>query len=294
MPPKKKSERLELAQKENQRQEMLNTIQSLAKVPTPPSPLPVFTGAEMSKAFDAYRDLQKALDKSMPDQIMTIQGKPFRKKGYWRAIRTSFNLQVECIYEEKVQLKDADWGYVVTYKATAPNGSSATGDGSCAASDKHGKRCTLHNVRSHAHTRAFNRAVSNLVGFGECSAEEVNYKEADNGAKSTPAQYSQRQQEIEDQNKVVEKINARHEKENLQQKADKQAAMISLGKDLKKFACNNGMDPAEFDDMKAAAGIVSLDTLTEENFKKLTDAVDGWMDARLGDDKDFGKPDVDV
>jgi hypothetical protein len=32
---------------------------------------------------------------------------------------------------------------------------------------------TDHNVRSHAHTRAFNRAVSNLVGFGEVSAEEV-------------------------------------------------------------------------------------------------------------------------
>jgi hypothetical protein len=34
-------------------------------------------------------------------------------------------------------------------------------------------RATEHNVRSHAHTRAFNRAVSNLVGFGEVSAEEV-------------------------------------------------------------------------------------------------------------------------
>ena len=34
-------------------------------------------------------------------------------------------------------------------------------------------QATEHNVRSHAHTRAFNRAVSNLVGFGEVSAEEV-------------------------------------------------------------------------------------------------------------------------
>jgi hypothetical protein len=32
---------------------------------------------------------------------------------------------------------------------------------------------TVHNVRGHAHTRAFNRAVSNLVGFGEVSADEI-------------------------------------------------------------------------------------------------------------------------
>jgi hypothetical protein len=34
-------------------------------------------------------------------------------------------------------------------------------------------QATEHNVRSHAHTRAFNRAVSNLCGFGEVSAEEM-------------------------------------------------------------------------------------------------------------------------
>ena len=40
-------------------------------------------------------------------------------------------------------------------------------------SEKHGSSGTVHNVRSHAHTRAFNRAVSNLVGFGEVSADEL-------------------------------------------------------------------------------------------------------------------------
>jgi hypothetical protein len=32
---------------------------------------------------------------------------------------------------------------------------------------------TLHNVRAHACTRAKNRAISDLVGFGEVSAEEL-------------------------------------------------------------------------------------------------------------------------
>ena len=49
------------------------------------------------------------------------------------------------------------------------------GDGSCFASEKTGGRlrATEHNVRAHAHTRAQNRAISGLVGFGEVSADEM-------------------------------------------------------------------------------------------------------------------------
>jgi hypothetical protein len=39
--------------------------------------------------------------------------------------------------------------------------------------DKTAENASHHNVRGHAHTRAFNRAVSNLVGFGEVSADEM-------------------------------------------------------------------------------------------------------------------------
>jgi hypothetical protein len=149
---------------------------ALEKVPA--SPMPVFSGQQMADALQAYKALQKSLDASMPDQLMKIQGKDFRKKGYWRAIRMSFNLQVECISDRRVQYSDRpnDWGYEATYRATAPNGSTADGDGSCTHEEKSkGKMvATVHNVRSHAHTRAMNRAISNLVGFGEVSAEEVN------------------------------------------------------------------------------------------------------------------------
>lgn len=178
------------------------------------TPLPVFRGAEMNEALIAYRELQKALDQSMPDQIMELDGRPFRKKGYWRAIAVAFNLTVEPIAERRdVNSKFDDgrdnFGYVVTYRASTQTGRSATGDGSCFAVEKarrfrcphperQGSKRTLHfpaescpnfdpafqwkslpgqatehNIRSHAHTRAFNRAVSNLVGFGEVSAEEV-------------------------------------------------------------------------------------------------------------------------
>ncbi len=178
------------------------------------SPLPIFTGREMAHALTAYRELQRALDQAMPEQIMSLDGKPFRKKGYWQAIAVAFKLTMEPTTERREIASAFDdgrenFGYIVTYRATAPNGRSTTGDGSCFAIEKARKfRCphperkgskrslhfpaemcpdfdpafqwktlpaqaTEHNVRSHAHTRAFNRAVSNLVGFGEVSAEEV-------------------------------------------------------------------------------------------------------------------------
>lgn len=180
------------------------------------SPLPAFTGAEMGAALTAYRDLQRALDLSMPDSIMTLDGKQFRKKSYWRAIAVAFNLTVEPVpgserREVSTDFNDGrdNFGYVVTYRAVTASGRAATGDGSCFAVEKARRfRCphperpgstrtvhfpaeacpdfdpafqwrtlpaqaTEHNIRSHAHTRAFNRAVSNLVGFGEVSAEEV-------------------------------------------------------------------------------------------------------------------------
>lgn len=177
-------------------------------------PAPLYTGKQMADSLRQYRELQRGLDESMPDQLMELSGKQFRKKGYWRAVNVAFGLTVRPIAEERVVaglFEDGheNFGYNVTYEAIAPNGRSATGDGSCFAVEKAPKfKCphpqnnnpkravhwppescpqydpnhmwrrlvpnaSEHNVRSHAHTRAFNRAVSNLVGFGEVSAEEI-------------------------------------------------------------------------------------------------------------------------
>jgi len=140
--------------------------QQTAAVVTAASP------AMMEEAITAYVQLQQTLDRALPNCIMTIQGRQFRKKNYWRAVTTAFNLTVEAV-DERWEQFDGDWCCDVTYRATAPNGRAAFGDGSCSFREKRGAQGTRHNVRSHAHTRAYNRAVSNLVGFGEVSAEEV-------------------------------------------------------------------------------------------------------------------------
>ena len=128
--------------------------------------------AAVAEAVTEYKQIQQALDKAMPDCLMSIKGKQFRRKPYWRAVATAFNLTVE-VTEEELAKGEKDWGYFVICRATAPNGRFSDGDGACFASEKQGAMRTVHNVRAHAHTRAYNRAVSNLVGFGEVSADEL-------------------------------------------------------------------------------------------------------------------------
>jgi len=165
--------------------EPLDTTAALVPVEPKATPLPIFTGLEMSKAVTAYKDLQQTLDRAMPDSIMQLDGKPFRKKAYWKAIAVAFGLSVEVTEERREvcgELADGgdNYSYFVTYKASTPSGRAATGDGACSASEKQRGRmkASEHNVRSHAHTRACNRAISNLVGFGEVSAEEIDRDDA--------------------------------------------------------------------------------------------------------------------
>jgi hypothetical protein len=168
---------------------MTAKITALATIDPPPVPAPLFGGKEMAQAFSAYQQLQATLDQAMPDQIIKLGGRPFRRKGYWRAVATAFNLTLELVEERREvhgTFEDGHDNFVffVVYKATTPTGRSGIGDGSCAALEKASRtdrnkwavlpfQATEHNVRSHAHTRACNRAVSNLVGFGEVSAEEL-------------------------------------------------------------------------------------------------------------------------
>jgi hypothetical protein len=131
------------------------------------------TAQTASQALRTYLEIQRVFDKEMPDAILNIRGKKFRKKSYWRGIARAFNVSCEVVSVERIEDVD-DWGYVVTVRATLLNGSLSDGDGACMASEKPGAgQATVHNVRSHAVTRAKNRAISDLVGFGEVSADEL-------------------------------------------------------------------------------------------------------------------------
>ena len=136
-----------------------------------PAALVAMDAGTFEQELRTYRAIQRSIDAAFPDCIMHVRGKAFRKKSYWRAVSTAANLSVEIIDEREHTDDGGGRHWLATARATAPNGRTATGDGSCSASEKSGAMLTLHNIRAHALTRAKIRAISDLVGFGEVSAE---------------------------------------------------------------------------------------------------------------------------
>lgn len=152
--------------------------------------MPAVSSKEAIEAWNLYQELKSSIINKSVD-VQMIEGREFLKKSYWRKVATFFNLTVEVVAESHEQIgKTVVWHF--TCRATAPNGRSAIGVGSCDAFEKKkivdgrymqynrfAKKWeeagpnSIHNIRSTAETRAFNRAVSNLVGGGEVSAEEV-------------------------------------------------------------------------------------------------------------------------
>ena len=138
-----------------------------------------FEAAEVGKAMQAY---QAAVDAVLDPTDW--QGEPgakgsFVKKSGWRKIAKAFGLSVTRVESGVERSAEGDpiraWS---VYRATGPNGQSQDGDGYCSVDEsrfgKSGGRQKLENdMRATATTRAKNRAISDLVGMGEVSAEEV-------------------------------------------------------------------------------------------------------------------------
>lgn len=147
---------------------------------------------EGAKAFmENYQELVKALlDDGDYQPIQTQQGiKKSKKKSAWRKLATAFNISDEVI--EKEIIRDEDYCIISArfeVRATLPNGRHGVGTGSCSIFDKINKKDKTkpssfelrqrftnaeHDVISTAHTRAKSRAISDLIGAGEVSAEEL-------------------------------------------------------------------------------------------------------------------------
>lgn len=151
------------------------------------------------EVFVAYQHLRNRLLTDSDYQV--IAGKRFPKKSAWRKLGVAFGVSFDL--KERVYERD-DHGRIVRAEvvavATAPNGRHSDGLGACdlyerccqqgCAKGGHHKHCpgakgekcnasthfsnAQHDIPSTAETRAKNRAASDLFGFGEVSAEEMN------------------------------------------------------------------------------------------------------------------------
>ena len=159
--------------------------------PTSIQPLQTVDVDAAKDFMDNYQELVEALlDKSDYQPIQTKNGiKQSKKKSAWRKLATAFNISDDVI--EKEIIRDECHRIISAryeVKATLPNGRHGVGTGSASIYDKISKKDTKeptpfqlrqrftnaeHDITSTAHTRAKSRAISDLIGAGEVSAEEL-------------------------------------------------------------------------------------------------------------------------
>jgi len=157
--------------------------------------MPAGTVEQALQAFQQYQELKNRLGTAEDFQaIKTKEGvKHHPKKSFVRKVQRFFNVSCEIIQDEPLYDKN---GKIIAWLAKARAIHTATGafqeaDGSCGFEEKHEKQRTIHNIRAHAITRAKNRAILDLVGFGEVSAEEINEREYIQPQQQTQQQQSQ-------------------------------------------------------------------------------------------------------
>ena len=133
---------------------------------------------EVKATMDTYQQgLRSILDDS--DWQNTGDGR-FVKKSGWRKIATWFGLSVS-ITSQRVERDEEGMPLraSVIARATAANGRYSEGDGHCSVDERRfsgprGNKSKLENdLIATATTRAKNRAISDLVGMGAVSAEEI-------------------------------------------------------------------------------------------------------------------------
>jgi len=101
------------------------------------------------------------------------------KKSGWLKYALACNLNLEKVDEREVDKEtppgSGNWVtiYHFDYRAIAQTGRYAEASGSASTAEREDSGKMIHDTRSLAQTRAMNRAISNLVGGGEVSAEEV-------------------------------------------------------------------------------------------------------------------------
>ena len=138
---------------------------------------PATTIDTMVAAFAAYQSLRDKI--GIPSDFQQIRGsggtRSFPKKSFVRKVQKYFGLNCAIIRDEPLRDGSGEiTAWLVTVKAShEATGSFQEGDGTCSLSEKAENQRTEHNIRAHAVTRAKNRAVMDLVGFGEVTADEL-------------------------------------------------------------------------------------------------------------------------
>jgi len=130
---------------------------------------PAVSAREALAAWKEFQALKKMiLEKS---DLQRIGNKDFIKKSGWRKFATFYNL-TDRITEETQVKSGSGYYWKIKVVCIAPNGRTVEGVGICSSTERKFSH-PEHDIYATAHTRAKNRATSDMIAAGEVSAEEV-------------------------------------------------------------------------------------------------------------------------
>lgn len=165
---------------------------------------PVDNIGEIAEMYEQFDEVKKQLLKN--EDVTPIGDNLHVNKSGWRKIATAFNLSVEVQGHPTIQTDDGVVHVTVQARTRADNGKTATATGTCSSNEsnfmetlkegqgdwntededvmkvdgkwrrlRNPREVNRHNLIATAETRAKNRAISDLVGGGEVSAEELGF-----------------------------------------------------------------------------------------------------------------------
>ena len=139
---------------------------------------PAGTVDEAVAAFEDYQQLKGKLGSR--EDFTRIGSKAHPNKSFVRKVQRYFGISCSLVQDEPLKNEAGDIiGWLCAARAVhSVTGHYQEGDGSCEMSEKNPNQRTVHNVRAHAVTRAKNRAIMDLVGFGDVTADEIEQAEA--------------------------------------------------------------------------------------------------------------------
>ncbi len=141
-------------------------------VPIEPETIILKPITTIENIVDIYREYNRLKDRLLVDSdYQLIRWKKCIKKAGFRKLSTAFWISTEIMRENRVNL-DGYFIYEITCRATAPSGRYSEACASCASNERDFTHLE-NDVRATAQTRATNRAISDLIGTGEISAEEI-------------------------------------------------------------------------------------------------------------------------
>ncbi|MBP6945182.1 hypothetical protein KBD61_04500 [Patescibacteria group bacterium] len=161
---------------------------------------PVTSVDSIVKAWDSFKELKFRLLNET--DFATIKGERYAKKSTFRKLALAFGISVEIVREDHITFKDST-AFLLTARASSPNGRFMTAVGSCHTDEK--KFSKASDARAVAQTRATNRCIADLVGWSAPSAEEIIGEEVEPPRRELPQAHPNEEELHEPRNAMTER-----------------------------------------------------------------------------------------